>query len=67
MEIDEDLIAEAQKAWEQRSWTIEHVLFPALKLFLKPSRQMATDGTVIQVKAMLEDYIYVVCICSMFW
>ena len=50
MEIDKDLIAEAEKAWDQRSWTIEHILFPALKLFLKPPRQMATDGTAIQVK-----------------
>jgi DNA mismatch repair protein MLH1 len=52
VEIDEDLIAEAEKAWDQRAWTIEHVLFPALKLFLKPSKQMATDGTAIQVKKL---------------
>lgn len=52
MGIDEELVAEAEKVWAQRVWTIEHVLFPALKLFLKPPKHMATDGTAIQVACL---------------
>ncbi|KAH6558320.1 hypothetical protein KP509_1Z069400 [Ceratopteris richardii] len=52
MDIDEELVAEAEKVWAQRAWTIEHVLFPALRLFLKPPKHMATDGTAIQVASL---------------
>lgn len=52
MDIDEELVGEAEKVWAQRVWTIEHVLFPALRLFLKPPKHMATDGTAIQVTCL---------------
>lgn len=48
-ELDSDLKAEAETAWAQREWAIQHILFPALKLFLKPPNHMANDGTAIQV------------------
>ena len=28
---------------------VEHVLFPSMRLFLKPPKSMATDGTFVQV------------------
>ncbi|KAH9322096.1 hypothetical protein KI387_016735, partial [Taxus chinensis] len=46
--IDEDLVAEAKTVWDQREWAIQHVLLPSLKLFLKPPKEMASDGTFIQ-------------------
>lgn len=52
MDIDEELVGEAEQVWAQRVWTIEHVLFPAIKLFLKPPKHMATDGTAIQVACL---------------
>jgi DNA mismatch repair protein MLH1 len=48
-EIDQELLAEAEAAWAQREWTIQHVLFPSMRLFLKPPKSMATDGTFVQV------------------
>ena len=48
-EIDHELLAEAENAWAQREWSIQHVLFPALRLFFKPPTSMATDGTFVQV------------------
>lgn len=48
----EDLLSEAQTIWAQREWTVQHVLFPAMKLFLKPPRHMAKDGSAIQVKSL---------------
>ncbi|KAI5069224.1 hypothetical protein GOP47_0015525 [Adiantum capillus-veneris] len=51
-DIDEELVGEAEKVWAQRVWTIEHVLFPALRLFLKPPKHMATDGTAVQVACL---------------
>lgn len=47
--MDSDMRAEAETAWAQREWTIQHVLFPAMKLFLKPPNHMANDGTAVQV------------------
>eukprot|EP00249_Psilotum_nudum_P013294 c24267_g1_i1 orf=344-2536(-) len=52
VEIDQELVAEAETVWAQREWTIEHVLFPSMKLFLKPAKYMATDGTAIQVACL---------------
>lgn len=49
---DEDLIEEAKIKWDQREWAIQHVLFPSLKLFLKPPKEMASDGTFIQVASL---------------
>ena len=46
MGVDSELVAEAETLWAQRDWTIQHVFFPALKLFLKAPRQMASNGTV---------------------
>lgn len=48
-EIDHELLAEAENTWAQREWSIQHVLFPALRLFFKPPTSMATDGTFVQV------------------
>jgi len=51
-ELDSDLKAEAEIAWAQREWAIQHILFPALKLFLKPPNHMANDGTAIQIACL---------------
>lgn len=51
--MESDLRAEAETVWAQREWTIQHILFPAMKLFLKPPNHMANDGTAIQVHLML--------------
>ncbi|URE01664.1 VHS and GAT domain containing protein [Musa troglodytarum] len=48
-DLDQELLAEAETAWAQREWNIQHVLFPSMRLFLKPPKSMATDGTFIQV------------------
>ena len=48
-EIDHELLAEAENAWAQREWSIQHVLFPAVRLFFKAPTSMATDGTFVQV------------------
>lgn len=50
--IDQELLAEAETGWAQREWTIQHVLFPSLKLFLKPPNHMANDGTFVQVACL---------------
>lgn len=51
--MDEELVAEAETAWSQREWNIQHVLFPSMRLFLKPPKCMATDGTFVQVSLFL--------------
>lgn len=51
--IDQDLLAEAETTWAQREWSIQHVLFPAMRLFLKPPKVMATNGTFVQVILLL--------------
>ncbi|KAL4439671.1 hypothetical protein ABPG75_002672 [Micractinium tetrahymenae] len=33
----------------QQEWTLQHVLLPALRLFLVPSRQRASDGSVMEL------------------
>ncbi|KAL5993351.1 DNA mismatch repair protein [Asimina triloba] len=48
--FDDELLSEAETAWAQREWTIQHVLFPSLRLFLKPPNVMATNGTFVQVR-----------------
>ncbi|KAK3164122.1 hypothetical protein QOZ80_1AG0012960 [Eleusine coracana subsp. coracana] len=54
--IDHELVAEAETAWSQREWTIQHVLFPSMRLFLKPPKSMATDGTFVQVASLEKLY-----------
>nr|GMD51025.1 DNA mismatch repair protein MLH1 isoform X1 [Ipomoea batatas] len=48
-EYENDLLSEAENAWAQREWSIQHVLFPSLRLFFKPPNAMATNGTFVQV------------------
>ncbi|KAL3693116.1 hypothetical protein R1sor_006767 [Riccia sorocarpa] len=52
----DELLAEAETVWAQREWTIQHVLFPAMKLFLKPPRKMAKDGSAIQIACLEQLY-----------
>ncbi|KAJ4832053.1 DNA mismatch repair protein [Turnera subulata] len=55
-EVDQELISEAETAWSQREWSIQHVLFPSMRLFLKPPASMATNGTFIQVASLEKLY-----------
>lgn len=48
-DIEHELLSEAENAWAQREWTIQHVLFPSMKLFFNPPTSMATNGTFVQV------------------
>ncbi|CAN0840655.1 DNA mismatch repair protein MLH1 [Linum grandiflorum] len=50
--IDNDLLSEAENAWAQREWSIQHVLFPSMRLFLEPPSSMATDGTFVKVASL---------------
>uniref|UniRef100_A0A7N0TB33 DNA mismatch repair protein S5 domain-containing protein n=1 Tax=Kalanchoe fedtschenkoi TaxID=63787 RepID=A0A7N0TB33_KALFE len=54
--IDQELLSVAENAWAQREWSIQHVLFPAMRLFLKPPKPMATNGTFIQVASLNKLY-----------
>ncbi|CAA6667797.1 unnamed protein product [Spirodela intermedia] len=54
--VDHQLLAEADTAWAQREWAIQHVLFPSMRLFLKPPKSMATDGTFVQVASLEKLY-----------
>lgn len=38
-----------QKERENREWSVQHVLIPALRLFLVPGKQRAGDGTVVEL------------------
>ncbi|KQK11641.1 DNA mismatch repair protein MLH1 isoform X2 [Brachypodium distachyon] len=55
-DVDQELLAEAEATWAQREWTIQHVLFPSMRLFLKPPKSMATDGTFVQVASLEKLY-----------
>ncbi|XP_020110363.1 DNA mismatch repair protein MLH1-like [Ananas comosus] len=55
-DVDHELLAEAETAWAQREWTIQHVLFPSMRLFLKPPKSLATNGTFIQVASLEKLY-----------
>lgn len=55
-EVDHQLVSEAESAWAQREWSIQHVLFPAMRLFLKPPTSMATNGTFVQVASLEKLY-----------
>ncbi|CAI5537348.1 unnamed protein product, partial [Closterium sp. Naga37s-1] len=41
---------EVEAMWRQWEWSIQHVLLPALKFFLKPPKRMARDGSFIKVR-----------------
>ncbi|KAK9162100.1 hypothetical protein Syun_003002 [Stephania yunnanensis] len=58
LEDDEDheLRSEAKTAWDQRDWCIQHVLFPSMRLFLKPPKSMANNGTFVQVASLEKLY-----------
>ncbi|GMH31332.1 hypothetical protein Nepgr_033175 [Nepenthes gracilis] len=55
-EIEKELLAEADTAWAQREWSIQHVLFPSMRLFLKPPNSMATNGSFVQVASLEKLY-----------
>ncbi|KAF4388039.1 hypothetical protein F8388_014722 [Cannabis sativa] len=55
-EIDNGLLSEAETAWAQREWSIQHILFPAIKLFLKPPASMANNGTFVRVASLEKLY-----------
>ncbi|OMO78905.1 DNA mismatch repair protein [Corchorus olitorius] len=47
-EFEQELLSEAETAWAQREWSIQHVLFSSMKLFLKPPTSMAVNGTFVK-------------------
>ncbi|GAB2271897.1 DNA mismatch repair protein [Dionaea muscipula] len=55
-DVEQELLAEAETAWAQREWSIQHVLFPSMRLFLKPPNSMATNGTFVQVTSLEKLY-----------
>ncbi|XP_059630978.1 DNA mismatch repair protein MLH1-like [Cornus florida] len=55
-EIEHELLSEAENAWAQREWSIQHVLFPSMRLFLKPPNSMATNGTFVKVASLEKLY-----------
>ncbi|KAF3655590.1 hypothetical protein FXO38_14592 [Capsicum annuum] len=55
-EIEEELLLEAENAWPQREWSIQHVLFPFLRLFFNPPTSMATNGTFVEVASLEKLY-----------
>lgn len=55
-EVDHELLSEAETAWAQHEWTIQHVLFPSMRLFFKPPVSMATNGTFVQVTSLEKLY-----------
>ncbi|XP_072981652.1 DNA mismatch repair protein MLH1 isoform X1 [Typha angustifolia] len=56
VDVDHELLAEAETAWAQREWIIQHVLFPSMRLFLKPPKSMAQDGSFVQVASLEKLY-----------
>ncbi|KAK7260352.1 hypothetical protein RIF29_26325 [Crotalaria pallida] len=50
--VEHELLAEATTEWAQREWTIQHVLFPSMRLFFKPPVSMATNGTFVKVASL---------------
>ncbi|MED6132717.1 DNA mismatch repair protein [Stylosanthes scabra] len=54
--VEQELLSEAETAWTQREWSIQHVLFPSMRLFLKPPVSMATNGTFVQVASLEKLY-----------
>ncbi|XP_004499581.1 DNA mismatch repair protein MLH1 [Cicer arietinum] len=54
--IEQELLSEAETAWAQREWSIQHVLFPSMRLFFKPPASMASNGTFVQVASLEKLY-----------
>jgi DNA mismatch repair protein MLH1 len=54
--LDQDLLSDAENAWAQREWSIQHVLFPSMRLFLKPPASMASNGTFVKVASLEKLY-----------
>ncbi|XP_052727260.1 DNA mismatch repair protein MLH1 isoform X3 [Vigna angularis] len=54
--VEHELLSEAETTWAQREWSIQHVLFPSMRLFFKPPVSMATDGTFVQVTSLEKLY-----------
>lgn len=52
--VEQELLSEAETAWAQREWSVQHVLFPSMRLFFKPPASMATNGTFVKV----------ICVCD---
>ncbi|TXG53421.1 hypothetical protein EZV62_022590 [Acer yangbiense] len=46
--VERELLSEAENAWAQREWSIQHVLFPSMRLFLKPPTLLSANGTFVQ-------------------
>lgn len=55
-EVEHELLLEAENAWAQREWSIQHVLFPSMRLFLKPPTSMAANGTFVKVASLEKLY-----------
>ncbi|EOY17366.1 MUTL isoform 4 [Theobroma cacao] len=55
-EFEHKLLSEAETAWGQREWSIQHVLFPSMRLFLKPPTSMAVNGTFVRVASLEKLY-----------
>ena len=45
-----------EKERKRREWEVQHVLLPALKLFLKPKKERASDGTIIELTRLEQLY-----------
>lgn len=55
-EYDDELLADAESAWAQREWSIQHILFPSMRLFFKPPTAMASNGTFVRVASLEKLY-----------
>lgn len=55
-ETDHGLLSEAETIWAQREWSIQHVLFPSMKLFFKPPHSLAENGTFVRVASLEKLY-----------
>ncbi|GAV79559.1 DNA_mis_repair domain-containing protein/HATPase_c_3 domain-containing protein [Cephalotus follicularis] len=55
-ETEHELLSEAHTAWAQHEWSIQHVLFPSMRLFFKPPTSMAANGTFVQVASLEKLY-----------
>ncbi|XP_061337370.1 DNA mismatch repair protein MLH1 isoform X2 [Gastrolobium bilobum] len=54
--VEHELLSEAETTWAQREWSIQHVLFPSMRLFFKPPVSMASNGTFVQVASLEKLY-----------
>ncbi|XP_027092632.2 DNA mismatch repair protein MLH1-like isoform X1 [Coffea arabica] len=55
-EYDDELLADAENAWAHREWSIQHILFPSMRLFFKPLTSMASNGTFVRVASLEKLY-----------